>query len=153
MEQKMTNLEATVSKLRINNSVLMANQEEMASAYKNSGVPTKISTGGGGGMSVTPGTDLAGYIGQILDERESSNSSRTTGGDKSRDTKKDDNKITWWRQFKYYCPTCGVNLTHSGKKCKSRNKKKDHDESETWDKKESPRNPSPKIKQRDRLWM
>ena len=83
MEQKMTDLEATVSKLRINNSVLMANQEEMASAYKNSGVPTKISTGGGGAMSVTPGTDLARDIRQILDERESSNSSRTTGDDTS----------------------------------------------------------------------
>ena len=87
MEQMMTNLEATVSKLCIDNSVLMANQGEMASAYKNSGVPTKISTGGGGGMSVAPGTDLTGYIGQILDERKGSNSSRTTGGDKSRDTK------------------------------------------------------------------
>ena len=63
MKQKMTDLEATVSKLRIDNSVLMANQEEMALAYKNSGVPTKISTGGKGSISVTPVTDLAGYIG------------------------------------------------------------------------------------------
>ena len=104
-------------------------------------------------MSVTPGSYLAGYTGQFLDERENSNSSRATGGDTSQDTKKDNNKVTWWRQFKYYCPTCGVNLTHGANKRKSRNKKKDHDESATWDKKESPRNPIPKIERQHRLWM
>lgn len=40
----------------------------MTSAYKNGGVPTKITTGGEGG-SVAPGPELAGYIGQLLDER------------------------------------------------------------------------------------
>ena len=91
----------------------------MASVYNNSGVPSEINTGGGGGMSVAPGPDLAGYIGKILDERENNNSSRATGGYTSRDTKKDNDKITWWRQFKFYCPACGVNLTHGAKKCKS----------------------------------
>ena len=108
-------------------------------------------------MSVAPGPDLSVLIGQILDQQEGSNSSRNTGGntggDTSRDTRRDNNKITVWRQFKHYCSTCGVNLTHGGKKCKSRNKKKDHDENATWDKKESPRNPNPKIERRDRLWM
>ena len=161
MAQKLTDLEATVSKLHIDNSVLMANQEDMASALR-SGVPNEISVGGGalvapsrgGGASVTPGPELSVLIGQILDQREGregSNSSRNTGGNNGGDTSRD--KITWWRQFKHYCPTCGVNLTHGGKKCKSRNKKKDHDKTTTWDKKESPHNSNPKIEQRDRLWM
>ena len=66
MEQKLTNLQATVTKLHHANSVLMGNQEDMALAYKNGGVPTEITTGGGGG-SVAPGLELAGYIGQLLD--------------------------------------------------------------------------------------
>ena len=158
--QQLTELEATVTKLKHDNSVLMTNQEDMASHLR-SGVPNEISVGGGGasvapsrggGASVTP-AELSVLISQALDQREGrdgSNSSRNTGGNNGGNTTRD--TITWWRQFKYYCGTCGVNLTHGGKKCKSRNKKKEHDETATWDKKESPRT-NPKVERRDRLWM
>ena len=98
MEQKITDLDPTVSKLYNDNSVLMANQEEMASTYKNSGVPTEITTGGRRSVSVAPGPDLAGYIGQILDEREAnSNCGKATSGNTNRivDTKKEQVEITW----------------------------------------------------------
>ena len=120
----------------------MSNQEEMASIYKNSGVPTEITTDEEGGASVAPGQDLAAYIEQILDERAaSSNSSKGTSGDTNRnvDIKKERVEITWWRQFKYYCPSCGVNLHHGAKKCLHRKQMKRHNESVTW-KKESPCN-------------
>ena len=42
MEQTITDVQATVTKLHNDNSVLMANQEVMASIYKNGGVPMKI---------------------------------------------------------------------------------------------------------------
>ena len=143
MEQKLTDLQATVLKLNYNNSVLMANQEDMTSAYKNGIVPTEITTGGGGGL-VAPGSALA--CGQILDERlltnASSNSSETTSGDtnKNVDTKKEQVAVTWWRQFKYYCPSCGVNLHHGAKKCPTQKQMKGYNKNVTWEKKESPRN-------------
>ena len=149
--QKVTNLEATASKLCNGNSVLMANQEEMESVYKNSGVPTKINTGGSDGASVAPGSELAVYIGQLLNKRENSHSSRATDGDTNRDTKKSSDEITWWRQYKFYCAACGVNLTYGSKKCKSRNQQKDHDKGATWEKKESPRNGNKEC--HDHLWM
>ena len=131
----------------------MANQEEMASIYKNSGVPTEIATGGEGGASVAPGPDLAAYIRQLLDERAANSSSIkvSSGGDMNRnvDTKKEQVEITWWRQFKYYCPSCCVNLYHGAKKCPCRKHMKGHNESVTQEKKESPRNKE----RRDRLWI
>ena len=63
MEQKFTNLQATVSKLHNNIYVFIAKQEEMVSIYKSGGVPTENTTGGGGGMTIAPGPDLAAYIG------------------------------------------------------------------------------------------
>ena len=154
MEQKITDLQDIVSKLHNNNSVLMTNQEEMTSIYKNDGVPIEITTGGGRGTSVAPGQDLAAYIRQFLDESTANNNcsnKRSSGGDTNRnvDTKKERVEITWWRQFKYYCPSCGVNLHYGARKCPRQKRMKGHDDNITWEKKETPRN-----KERfDRLWM
>ena len=53
----------------------------MASIYKSGGVPTEITTGGGGGTPIAPGPDLAAYISQLLDERtQSNNSSKGSSG-------------------------------------------------------------------------
>ena len=135
MEQKITDLQATVTKLHNNNSVLMANQEEMASIYKSGGVLTEITTGGEGGTSIAPGPDLAAYISQLLDERTLSNNSSkgSSGGDTNKkvDAKKQRAEITWWRQFKYYCPSCGVKLHHGAKKYPQRKQMKNHNETIT----------------------
>ena len=129
MEQKITDSEATVTKLHIDNSDLMAKQKEMAAIYKNSGVPTEITTGGGGGMLVTPGPKLAEYIEQVIVDKmlsQASSSKMTSGDNNSIVPKKECKEIIWWRQFKYYFPSCGVNLTHGAKKSLSRKFKESH---------------------------
>ena len=155
-EQKINDLTANILKLQNDSIVLMVNQEEMASIYKNGDVPVEITTNGGG-TSVASGPDLAAYISQLLDkctQGTDSSSSGSSGGDtnKNVDPKKQRVEIIWGRQFKYYCHSCGVNLHHgskNSKKCPKQTQMKNHDESVTWHKKETPRN-----KDRcDRLWM
>ena len=112
------------------------NNNNNASIYKNGRVPTEITTGGGGRNLVAPGPDLAAYIAQLLDERTASNNSSSKGssvGDTNRnvDTKKERVEITWWRQFKYYCQSCGVNLNHGAKKCPQWKQMKGHNENTT----------------------
>ena len=100
MEQKIIDVEATVLNLNISNSVLMANQEEMTTIYKHGGVPSKITTFGGGAILIAPGPGLAGCIEQIIEEKirkqESSNSSKTASGDTNNNVvlKKDWGEIT-----------------------------------------------------------
>ena len=75
----------------------MANQEEMASIYKNSGVLAEITTNGG--ASVIPGPNLAALVSQLLDDR-----TRSTKGSSGSDTNQnvDPRKLqptiinTWW---------------------------------------------------------
>eukprot|EP00536_Pseudo-nitzschia_multiseries_P014584 jgi/Psemu1/39277/gm1.39277_g len=38
-----------------------------------------------------------------------------------------------WKQYKYYCHSCGVNLTHDGRSCYKRRNKADHQEGATFD--------------------
>eukprot|EP00536_Pseudo-nitzschia_multiseries_P016831 jgi/Psemu1/47993/gm1.47993_g len=38
-----------------------------------------------------------------------------------------------WKQYKYYCHSCGVNLTHDGQSCYKRRNKADHQEGATFD--------------------
>eukprot|EP00536_Pseudo-nitzschia_multiseries_P011447 jgi/Psemu1/28910/gm1.28910_g len=38
-----------------------------------------------------------------------------------------------WKQYKYYCHSCGVNLTHDGRSCYKRCNKADHQEGATFD--------------------
>ena len=101
MEQKITDLEATVLKLNISNSVRMANKEEMPAIYKHGRVPTKITYNGEGAMLIAPGPGLAGCIEQIIEEKiwkqESSNSSKTASSDTNNNVvlKKDCGEITW----------------------------------------------------------
>ena len=108
----------------------MAYHEEMASIYKNGGVPAEITTDGEGGTLIAPGPDLTAYIGRLLDKRTQSNSSkRSSGGDMNQnvDPKKQRVEITWWRKFKYYGPSYGINLHNSTKKYPKRKRIKTHD--------------------------
>ena len=132
------------------NSVLMANQEQLA-AYKSGGggVPTEITTTPNGDASVAPGPDLVALISKILDERTQS-TQQSSGSDTNKTVdRKLQPKFTWWRQFKFYCPLCRVNLNHGAKKCPKKKRMKTHDEGVTWDKKETPRNKE----RRDYLWQ
>ena len=98
---------------------------------------------------MVPGADLAALIGKILDDRTLS-TQPSSGSDTNKTVdRKLQPEVTWWRQFKYYCPSCGVNLNHPAKKCPKKKRMKNHDESVTWDKKESPRNKD----RRDHLWQ
>eukprot|EP00536_Pseudo-nitzschia_multiseries_P016724 jgi/Psemu1/47478/gm1.47478_g len=38
-----------------------------------------------------------------------------------------------WKQYKYYCHSCGVNLTHDGRSCYKRRNKANHQEGATFD--------------------
>eukprot|EP00536_Pseudo-nitzschia_multiseries_P017617 jgi/Psemu1/51768/gm1.51768_g len=38
-----------------------------------------------------------------------------------------------WKQYKYYCHSCGVNLTHDGRSCYKPRNKADHQEGATFD--------------------
>eukprot|EP00536_Pseudo-nitzschia_multiseries_P006868 jgi/Psemu1/16321/gm1.16321_g len=38
-----------------------------------------------------------------------------------------------WKQYKYYCHSCGVNLTHNGRSCYNRRNKVNHQEGATYD--------------------
>eukprot|EP00536_Pseudo-nitzschia_multiseries_P010137 jgi/Psemu1/25118/gm1.25118_g len=38
-----------------------------------------------------------------------------------------------WKQYKYYCHSCGVNLTHNGRSCYKRRNKAHHQEGATFD--------------------
>ena len=151
MQQKIDELSESLVQMQQDNSVLMANQEQLA-AYKSGGgggVPTEITTTPGGDASVVPGADLAALIGKILDDRTLS-TQQSSGSDTNKTVdRKLQPEVTWWRQFKYYCPSCGVNLNHPAKKCPKKKRMKNHDESVTWDKKESPRNKD----RRDHLWQ
>ena len=147
MQQKIDELSESLVKMRQDNSVLIANQEQLA-AYKNSGIPTEITTNGG--ALVAPGPDLAALVSQLLDDRTRS-TKKSSGSDtrKTVDQRKLQPNVTWWRQFKFYCPLCGVNLNHGTKDCPQKKRMKTHDEKVTWDKKETPRN-----KERcDYLWQ
>ena len=146
MQQKIDDLSETLVQMQQDNSVLMANQEQLA-AYKGGGVPAEITTTPGGGASVAPGPDLAALISKILDDR--THSTQQTGGSDSTVDRKLQPEISWWRQFKNYCPSCGVNLNHGAKNCPKKKRLKNHDEKVTWDKKESPRNKE----RRDHLWL
>ena len=136
LQQKVNDLGNSLIKLQNDNSVLMANQEEMASEFKNSGVPTKITTGF---ESIAPGMDLAAYISRLVDKRTQASSSNkrtsrgTSGGDENQkgDPRKLNPKVTWWRQFKHYCPSCGVNLNHGAKDCPKMKRTKSHDKKVT----------------------
>ena len=94
MQQKINELSESLVQMRQDNSVLMANQEELT-AYKNSGVPTEITTNGG--ASVAPGPDLAALVSQLLDDR-----TRSTKGSSGSDTnqtvdpRKLQPEVTWW---------------------------------------------------------
>lgn len=85
---------------------------------KNNGVPAEITTNDGG--SIAPGVDLVAYISQLVDESTQASSSSkgssskgSSGGDTTQnvDTQKQRAGVTWWRQFKYYCCSCGVAYT------------------------------------------
>ena len=80
MQQKNNELSESLVQMRQDNSVLMANQGELA-VYKNSGVPTEITTNGG--ALVAPGPDLATLVSQLLDDR-----TRSTKGSSGSDTTK-----------------------------------------------------------------
>ena len=143
MQQPINNFSDLLVTLQNDNSVLMANQEEMASAYKNGGVPAEITTNGG--TSVAPGPDLTAYISQLIDDRTQGNNNSSEGSSGSNTNQNVDPRklrpaVIWWRQFKFYCPSCGVNLNHGAKNCPEKKRMKSHDETVTWDKKETPRN-------------
>ena len=138
MQQKINELSESLVKMQNENSVLMANQEEMASVYKNRGVPTEITTTNGG-ASVAPGPDLAALVSQLLNYCTRSTKG-TSGSDRTVDPRKLQPNVTWLRQFKFYCPSCGVNLNHGSKNCPKKKRMKSYDEKVTWDKKETPRN-------------
>ena len=78
IEHKIDNLTTNILKLQNKNSVLMANQEEMASIYKNGGVPAEI-TINGSGASTAKGPELAAYISQLLEECTQGNNSSSKG--------------------------------------------------------------------------
>ena len=130
------------------NSVLIANQEQLA-VYKNSGVLTEITTTPNGGALVAPGPDLAALVSKILDDR--TQSTQQSSGSDTRKTmdRKLQPEVTWWQQFKFYCPSCGVNLKHGAKDCPKKKRMKIHNEKVTWDKKETPCNKE----QRDHLCL
>ena len=109
MQQKIDKLSELLVQMRQDNSVLMANQEEIASIYKNSGVPTEITTNGG--ASVAPGPDLATLVSQLLDDCTRS-TKESSGSDTNQivDPRKLQPDATWWRQFKFYYHLCRVNL-------------------------------------------
>ena len=97
---------------------------------------------------MVPGADLAALIDKIIDGRTLS-TQQSSGSDTNKTVdRKLQPEVTWWRQFKFYCPSCGVNLNHGVKKCPKKKRIKNHDENVTWDKKETPRNND----RRDILW-
>ena len=69
-------------------------------------------------MLVAPGPDLAEYNSQVILENLSSQASNSKAnmGDNSVVPKKEHVVITWWQQFKYYRPSCVVNLTYRQKR-------------------------------------
>ena len=150
MQQKIDDLSESLLQMQQDNSLLMANQEQLA-AYKSGGggVPTEITTTPSGDASVVPGSDLAALISKILDDRTQS-TQQSSGSDSNKTVdRKLQPEVTWWQQFKFYCPSCGVNLNHGAKKCPKKKRMKNHDESVTWDKKETPQNKD----RRDHLWQ
>ena len=95
MQQKSNKLSESLVQMRKDNSVLIAKQEEMASAYKNVGVPTEITTNGG--ATVEPGPDSAALDSQLLDDCIHS-TKRSSGSDTNQtvDPRKLQPKVTWW---------------------------------------------------------
>ena len=109
MQQKINELSESLVQMRQHNSVLMANQEEMASICKNSGVPAEITTNGGALVALGP--DLVASVSQLLDDRTRS-TKESSGSDTNQivDPRKLQPDATWWRQFKFYYHLCRVNL-------------------------------------------
>eukprot|EP00536_Pseudo-nitzschia_multiseries_P014588 jgi/Psemu1/39306/gm1.39306_g len=60
---------------------------------------------------------------------------RLKSADASRTTRQDTRQPTRqeWKQYKYYCHSCGVNLTHDGRSCYRRNNRAGHQEGATYD--------------------
>ena len=70
LQQKIGDLSESLLQMQQDNSILMANQEQLA-AYKSGGggVLTEITTTPSGDASVVPGQDLAALISKIFDDR------------------------------------------------------------------------------------
>eukprot|EP00536_Pseudo-nitzschia_multiseries_P016932 jgi/Psemu1/48510/gm1.48510_g len=59
---------------------------------------------------------------------------RLKSADASRTTRQDTRQPTRqeWKQYKYYCHSCGVNLTHDGRSCYRRSNRAGHQEGATY---------------------
>eukprot|EP00536_Pseudo-nitzschia_multiseries_P013056 jgi/Psemu1/33974/gm1.33974_g len=61
---------------------------------------------------------------------------RLKAADASRTNSRPDTRqpsLQGWKQYKYYCHSCGVNLTHDGRSCYRRRNKAGHQEGATFD--------------------
>ena len=97
MQQKIDDLNESLLQMQHDNSVLMANQEQLA-AYKSGGggVPTEITTTPSGDASVVPGPDLAALISKIPDDcTQSTQQSSGSDTNKTVDPKLQP-EVTWW---------------------------------------------------------
>ena len=126
-------VDAFESKYESEVQTLNNNQLHLETAFQASSVPSMVETDGTGTVSGSiSGTAASGMqsmaMSDLLREMRAMKAelSDIKAGGKGDKKKTTDALYTVWRQWKFWCHSCGCNLNHDSEKCKSARKKKGH---------------------------
>ena len=133
-------VDAFESKYETEVQTLNNNQLHLETAFQASGVPSVVETDGTGtvsgsvsgtaasGMQSIAFSDLQREMKALKAELNAIKSTKSGGGKGGGGNKKatTDALFTVWRQWKFWCHSCGCNLHHDSKDCKSARKKSGH---------------------------
>lgn len=136
-------VDAFESKYETDVQTLNNNQLTLETAFQASGVPSVVETDGTGtvsgsisgtaasGMQSTAMSDLLREVKALKAEINTMKSTKTGGGKGGRKEKATTDLYNVWRQWKFWCHSCGCNLNHNSKDCRSFKKKNGHKDEAT----------------------